>query len=289
MKGARIKGFDQWFAQSRTDVPSKNYCHVLLVENASMRTSTFSDLRAYVKQAHEPARQHLLQPFKESLHPAGPKPMPDPSSGYPKMLDEITLQGYFGEIFSGIVAEHCEHKDSSNWEVPAYLFHTHDVAFQELEKMKQGQPSKKIFGRTGDDCLAFERDEAGQIIRVMACEAKLTRNHSANIIKENHEKLSDGFRVPVQVARVIEALKYLPQDSYTEDWIEALQKYYFDPSRAERLDLASYACGQKPKTKSTWIDIASPHPKYSGGRYLVSSEAHLDNVKDLVETVYKVP
>ena len=289
MKGARIKDFDHWLAQSKTDVPSKNYCHVLLVEDVSKRASIFADLQAYVKQAHEPARRHLLQPFKDSLHPAGPEPESDPSSGYPEMLDEITLQGYFGEIFSGVVAEHCVHKGSSNWEVPAYLFHTHDVAFQELEKMKQGQPSKKIFGRTGDDCLAFERDEAGQIIRVMACEAKLTQNHSAKIIKENYEKLSDGFRVPVHVPKVIEALKYLDQDSYTEGWIEALQAYYFDPSRAERMDLASYACGQKPKKKSTWIDTASPHAEYSGGRYLVSSEAHLDNVKDLVETVYKVP
>lgn len=289
MQSARIRDFDQWFSQSKTDVHNKNYCHVLLIEDVTKRAGTFSDLQAYVKQAHEPARQHLLRPFKESLHPAGSKPMVDPSTGYPEMLDDITLQGYFGEIFSGIIAEHCEHKNSSNWEVPAYLFHTHDVAFQELEKMKQGQPSKRIFGRTGDDCLAFEKDESGKISRVMVCEAKLTQNHNANLIKENHAKLSDGFKVPVHVSRVIEALKYLPEDAYTQSWIGALQEFYFNPSKVERLDLASYACGQKPKTNSTWIDTAKPHPQYSGGRYLVSSEAHLDDVKDLVESVCKIP
>ncbi len=181
MKGVRIKDFDQWFSQSKTDVASKSYCHILLIEDASKRAGNLPALQNYVKQAHEPARQHLLQPFAESLHPSGTKPTRDPASGYPELLDEITLQGYLGEIFSGIVAEHCEHRGSKNWEVPAYLFHTHDVAFQELEKMKQGQPSKKIFGRTGDDCLAFERDSSGKIIRVMACEAKLTQSHSAKI------------------------------------------------------------------------------------------------------------
>lgn len=277
--------WEVWLSATPSTVSGKDWHHVLLVENTEEREEFLPSLRAYAEWAHKPAVRRLRAPFQESLEPDGS--LADPAAGYPAALDAITLQGYLGELIAGAVASHCSHV-GEEWEVPAYLFHGHDLAFHELDRINQtGGKSKKIFGRTGDDCLAFRRDDQGRVTGVMHCEAKLTKSHDSKMIKENLKKLSEGLPRPVDIQRVIEALRYLDGDDLIEGWILSLQEYYFAGDPEERVDMSSYACGKHPVKDPTWIDLTKHPAEHTADRWLVAVEVHLQDVSDLVTKVYK--
>lgn len=285
----KIKKLTEWLTDKRTDLPTGKYSHILLVEQVGKRATIIKDLSEYVDSAHEPARRHLRHLLGFTLNPINQNISEDPAKGYPEDLDKITLQGYFGEIFAGIIAEHYPHFESSRWEVPVYLFHTHDVAFQQLELAKlTGADPSHVPGRTGDDCLAFERDSKGNIIRVMFCESKCTAKHNATLIKEAHEKISALNILPVDLARIIEALLLIPEDASANQWIDALRRLYFRKDNLqERCDMVLYICGRPPKINDTWIHAAVPHASYKGKRKLTAVEVHMLDVIDMVKTVYK--
>src|SRR5207248_2506322 len=116
-----------------------------------------------------------------------------------------TLKGYFGEIFAAIIAQNFSPFELHNWEVPAFLFRHHLVEFQHLEAMRQqGSEAKYRPGRTGDDCLAFQRDGNGEIVRVLYCEAKCTVDHESGMIADAYEKASKS--AIVDFLQVIEVL-----------------------------------------------------------------------------------
>ena len=282
-----ITKLTKWLTNKRTEVPKKKYCHIFLQERPEIRTEIVQELADYFYSAHEPARRHRRALLTDSLHPFK-NSKDDPAYGYPEALEEITLQGYFGEVLTGIIAENYTHFGSSKWQVPAYLFHTHDLAFHQLELARQtGKPVKKIPGRHGDDCLAFERDDDGSIRRIMFCESKCTQTHNASLIKENHEKLSFSNISPVDLLSVIEALKTFGEDPLAKDWIIALQLIALDRSLIEeRCDLSSYICGQMPKKEPTWISQKDPHLNYTGGRSLEAVETHIEKVKELIGEIY---
>ncbi len=104
-------------------------------------------------------------------------------------------------------------------------------------------------------------------------------------MKANHRKLSDGQPRPVDIARVIEALGLLDQDNYVRGWVNSLQQYYFSAG-ADRIDLSSYAVGNAPKSKATWIDRNAPIPEYKADRWLVSAELHLSDIGGLLTSIY---
>ena len=285
----KFSKLNSWLTSKGTNVPKHKYAHLLLQETFSNRAAIVQELADYVSAAHEPARRYVQNLANESLHPFKLTPETDPAHGYPGELGPITLQGYFGEIFTGLVAENYEHFGSKSWEVPAYPFQTHAVAFEQLELAKQtGAAVKEVPGRTGDDCLAFELDGTGNIARAMVCEAKCTQNHSAKLIRDNHEKLSLPNLRPVSLLRVKEALKALGNDPYAEKWIMALTRFYIEKKlNKKRCDLSCYICGQRPKRNATWISQADPHEGYTGKRELESVEAHLEKVEELIQLVYK--
>src|SRR5258708_32598268 len=103
------------------------------------------------------------------------------------------------------------------WEVPLY------TTFAMASLLRQtGRIAHTIFGRTGDDCLAFQLDNQGRILRSLYCEAKCTAGHSPKLISDAHEKVSKA--VLVDIPRVIEVL----QDSSEPDapqWIDALRQF----------------------------------------------------------------
>lgn len=142
-------------------------------------------------------------------------------------------------------------------------------------------------GRTGDDCLAFERNDNGDIVRVMICESKCTADHNATLINDAHEKVSSSNVLPVDLARIIEALLLIPDEDSTTQWVNALRRLYFskDPNK-ERCDLVMYVCGRKPKIKETWIDASEPHESYKGKRKLTAVELHLSDVAIMLKSIY---
>lgn len=278
-------------AEETANETSPPYCHLLFRQLEGVAPEAWDEIFAYIDHAHEGARQSLRAPLEDSLHPWRRGSLADPAFGYPHKFGDTALQGFFGEIIAGIVAEFYAGDDEHEWEVPAYLFRTHVVAFQQLEVMKQtGNWERQIVGRTGDDGLAFARDEDGRIVAWLACEAKCTRNHSATLIGENHEKLSQAVTRPVDLLRVIGALRDYRDDDYSRNWINALTKYYFEhtpQSTAKRCDLSMYVCGHRPQRKDTWIPTDEPHQSYSGRRKLISAEFHLPGVIDIIRSLYE--
>ena len=283
---------DSWLKVEETcNKASPLYCHLLIRQRDNVDSAVWDELLAYIDHAHEGARQALRAPLEDSLHPLDHDTDVDPAFGYPHKLCDTALQGFFGEIIAGIVAEYYVGDGEQEWEVPAYLFRTHVVAFQQLELMKQTDDwERQVVGRTGDDGLAFTRDEDGQIIAWLACEAKCTRNHSSTLIKDNHAKLSQAVTRPVDLLRLIDALKDYRDDDYSRKWTASLRRYWWELSRkssAERCDFSMYVCGTCPRRKSTWISTSGPHKSYTGRRNLTCAELHLVGVVDIIRSLYE--
>lgn len=271
---------------NKVDVtPDKRYRHRVIKENPSRRSQIIVELTAYVQAAHEDARNRLRKIAYNPLDPLGFVPNCDAAEGYPALLHMQTLKGYFGEIFAGLIAEYLSPFGVSNWKVPAYLFRFHLVAMQHFERIRRtGEPAHPIPGRTGDDCLAFQMNDQGEIISALYCEAKCTQDHDTGMIAEAHEKVSQA--VIVDIPQLIEVLQD-KDDPDSVRWVDALRQLEFgepDP-QFERYDLVSYVC-RAPKRNDNWLSPDNPHPKYIGGRKLEAVEVHLPNVEELIRVVY---
>jgi len=280
-----------WLTVTVQTDPGGRYQHALGQENGANLSTVLPRLQVLVSNAHEDARNRLRRLANGSLDPLSAPSAKDPADGYPKRLHIQTLKGYFGEILAGAVAENLG-PFGKVWEVPAYLFRFHHVEFQQLAMMNQtGADANRRPGRTGDDCLAFLRDNNGDIVAVLFCEAKCTSGHDAGLIGDAHEKSSSANLLPVDLLQVIEVLED-STDPAAAGWVDALRSLYFrGPTPAppyERFDQVTYVCGQKPVREKTWIPSGSPHPKYTGGRRLHVAEIHLSDVEELVKKVYGV-
>lgn len=270
---------------------SGQYTFRLLKSSPAISEEAIFEVRTIVENAHEDARRYLRELAGISLDPLGDSPIFDPAAGYPESLDAQTLKGYFGEILAGIVAVNYPHFGKSGWEMPVALFRFHDLAFDQIERLHQGAArAKKIPGRTGDDNLAFFRDNEGIISNILVCEAKCTAGHSSVLISDAHEKISELNLVPVSIKNIIDILRGY-DDSQAKDWIDALRQLWFsqkDPP-SERYDLVCYACGREPARASqkSWIDSDHAHPSYTAGRHLEATEIHLHQVDELILEVYR--
>src|SRR5205823_3722208 len=101
----------------------------------------------------------------------------------------------------------------------------------------------------GDDCLAFQRDENGEIARVLYCEAKCTADHDSGMIADAYEKASKS--AIVDLMQVIEVLEDQNTPS-AQQWVEAIQKAWWKATY-ERCDFVSYICGRHPKQGDVWL------------------------------------
>ena len=282
---------DSWLEIEKTsNANSPPYGHLLLRQREEVDSAVWDELFKYIDHAHEGARQSLRAPLGDSLHPLQHNTEVDPAFGYPHKFGDKALKGFFGEIVAGIVAKYFVSDNMHEWEVPVYLFRTHIVAFEQLELMKQTKNWKRqIVGRSGDDGLAFSRDENGHIIEWLACEAKCTGTHDLELIKDNLVKLSQTITRPVDLLRLINALNDYCDDNFCQDWIKALRQFYWETLKnppVKRCDFSMYICGTFPKRNSTWIPTDKPLNNYTGERSLVCAEFHLTNVEDIIRSLY---
>ena len=274
----------KWLSNEISKSEDKRYRHRLLKERQERRTEVIKELKSFVLEAHEDARHRLRRLAGISLDPCSDSSEDDPSEGYPQRLHIQTLKGYFGEIFAGLIAENLS-PFGKDWDVPVFLFRHHLPAFHRLEKLRQGEEAKKDFGRFGDDCLAFQRDELRQIIRILYCEAKcILRNHKDKI-EEAHAKVSEASIV--DIPQVIEVLLERG-DPISLQWADSLRNIWLDDANQEyeRLDLVSYICPPVRGSEETRIPRDKPHEKYTGGRQLEAVETHLHDIEDLVREIY---
>ncbi|WP_375467684.1 DEAD/DEAH box helicase [uncultured Nostoc sp.] len=290
-KITRFNGISKWLSNSVSESEDKRYTHRLLTENKSQRDIIINELILIVQKAHEDARYRLRKLAGNSLTPFEDFSDNDPSDGYPERLNIISRQGYFGEIFSGIIAENFAPFGQDDWEVPAFLFRFHLVEFQHLEFLNQTEEiAKKRPGRTGDDCLAFLRNSEGVIIASLVCEAKCTTNHYTEMIAEAHKKASESHIKPVDTPQIIDILQDY-DDPFSSEWVNSLRVLWLEPvdKNYERCDLISYICGKHPRINPTWISPDKPHEQYTAARRLEAVEIHLHEVENLVTTVYSQP
>jgi hypothetical protein len=268
------------------------YRHTRLSEASAGWDAVSAQVADYFKHAHQDAMERFRRLAGMSLHPAGtPTPLPPPYEKYPFGLPNTTLQGYFGEIIAGLLAETSGAAGFNDWEVPAHLFHTHIVAFQQLEQQGQtGVPATTIFGRTGDDCLAFRRDGDRRIISVLFCESKCTTGHDACLIKDAHTKAAKSGIV--DILQLVEVLEWRGCPCAAE-WANALRVFHSQlhaPPPAppvHRCDAVYYVHGQAPCRSQTWMSPLAPHCDYVAVRSLHSVEVYLEDVLVRIRFIYQ--
>jgi hypothetical protein len=124
---------------------------------------------------------------------------------------------------------------------------------------------------------------AGQIIKILYCEAKCTNTHDSGMIQDAHDKA--GSSKYTSLLQLTELLA-LRNDSESFRWVNALRTLRLKTNSADRYDMVSYLCGQRPIRSETWIPYDRPHTEYKGDRSLQVFEVHLHEVDQLVKIVY---
>jgi len=290
LNGLKISSLTTWLYSEVTENSDKNYRHNLIRENSTIRANVLEDIKPVIQKAHDDARFKLREFLRDTLDPLEEwDDEVDPAEGYPEVLDLTTLKGYFGEFFSGLVAENFSPFGEQNWRVPVFPFRFHNTAFDQLETYRQtGQMKKATYGRTGDDCVAFVLD-GDTIVKILFLEAKCSASYNLDMIADAHTKISSANQTPVELMRMVDVLKAYRQNPEAEVWIKAFRKLYRSKDGSERFDCISYVCGQfpkRPRDKVSWINREEPHPHYQGSRKLEAVEVQLSDVNELVRFLY---
>jgi len=277
--------FPLWLESEVSESHDHHYRHQLVVENASRYEQGIQELVSYVQCAHQDARDHLRKLAAISLDPFGAPPAVDPARGYPEQLESLTLKGYLGEVFAALIIEHHAPFGETNWKVPAFLFRFHHAAFDRLEEIHAGKPAKRTPGRTGNDCLAFQFDGQGRVLRVLCGEAKCSGHHDSQLLVKAHTQISE-----VDLLSLREMIDILMErdDPLMTAWADGIRQLWLSAptQRCERCDFVSYVCGQRPERKKTWLPVEHPHEAYRGGRRFEAVEIHLDDVEGILQRVY---
>lgn len=262
------------------DTVNGTYRHALVTEDAAHRAEGLSSLAALTVEAHRDAHERLERLIGISLDPlAGVEPVG--WRPYPDGLHTSVLQGYFGEMLAGVIAENYQ-PHGRMWAVPAFLFRGHQAAYQELERRRQlGGPARPVPGRTGDDALAFEVDDDGAIVGWLWGEAKCTHDHDSGMIAAGHQQLSVAIRVPVDLIQLIDVLGD-SRDAASERWIASLRELLFSTDPPPRYDMLVYVCGRDPIRKATWIPQDTPHSQYTRAGPLEAVEVHLADFDEVL-------
>lgn len=268
-------------------------------ESRSALRALEPELRLYLDEAFDDARQRIRHGFEDSLSPFANEVL-DPAANYPALLHRVTLQGYLGEILAVVAVEHWGAHGYNDWRIPAFLFRFHEQEFQHLElineRLRTGQlhdpdqDAERRPGRTGDDGIAFRIDGNSEITDVLTIEAKcLTRNNPGKI-EEAHKKLASGGRLPPGIRELINLLDDY-DTSAANVWREALlrlrQQGYLT---ARRWDAVAYLCGNIPQQgdRIAWMPVGQPHPAYTVSRNLEGMEFQFSDLGGLITTIYRV-
>jgi len=116
-KHPALPQIDSWIEVEETcNKTSPLYCHLLIRPKDDVAPAVWDELFAYINHAHEGARQALRAPLEDSLHPLDHDTNVDPAFGYPHKLGGAALQGFFGEIIAGIIAENYVGDDEQEWD-----------------------------------------------------------------------------------------------------------------------------------------------------------------------------
>ena len=160
---------DRWLKHYPSE--TANYGHLLLEQDCDIDDELIAQLVSYFESAHADARAFFHEQMGIDLHPDA-----DAESAhatYPSCLPSITRRGLFGEVMAGMLTEHYDYIGGHDWKVPVFLFRYHEDAEAHLFALVRDEKRKReIYGRRGSDFLALELNEAGEVVRFIAGEAK---------------------------------------------------------------------------------------------------------------------
>jgi hypothetical protein len=161
----------QWLEANGT--VEQTFGHLLLIQKAEIDDDLIEALRPYFESAHLDAREYFHAQIGISLHPdavAGPPPV-----SYPNCLPSKTRRGLFGEVVAGLVTQtyRDEFVGGHEWRVPIFLFRQHDDVEKYLWALHYDPARRReVYGRHGSDFIGIALDGAGEVVRVIAGEAK---------------------------------------------------------------------------------------------------------------------
>lgn len=287
---------ETWLVEQDLQAGSGTYHLRLWREDGNARATVRTELLAYFEEALADARARLRSGFEDTLSPFGDAAL-DPAANYPGMLHRVTLQGYLGETFAALAAEHWDIHGRTDWQVPALLFRFHDVEFQHLERINQrlrdGQAHNPDAitevrpGRTGDDAIAFVRDASNRISHVLTLEAKCVSRHRAEIVTDAHEKLNSGPSVPDSVRELVELLNCY-DTAAAQSWQQSLVQFRASGGRqVTRYDAVVYISGNRPVRRASWMSETTANAAYTLNRQLAGLEYHVDDLDGLINLVYR--
>lgn len=287
---------DAWLVTQEITNTHTRYRLRLWRENPAEFQPVLPELRAYFDEAMDDARGRLRRGFEDALAPFH-DPALDPAANFPRALNRTTLQGYTGETLAVLALEHWGAFGHNDWAAPAFLFRFHYVEFQHLgeinERRREGGAHEPDVvaelrpGRTGDDALAFRRNDAGMITDVVTVEAKCLVRHDSGKLKEAHEKLVAGGALPTGVRELIELLEDY-DTAEARSWQESLVKLALGGYRTiQRHDGVTYAIGDRPRRRAAWLPVDAPHPNYTLNRQLEAMEFQFENLLPLVGALYR--
>jgi hypothetical protein len=287
-----------WLVDQGVAVPHARYRLRLWREAPEAFDPIRGPLEQYISEALDDARQHLRHGFEETLSPFN-DPATDPATNYPARLNRQTLMGYLGETLAVLAVEHWGASGHDDWVVPVMLFRFHTTEIQHLgeinSRIRAGQQhnpddeAEKRPGRTGDDALAFRRDNQNVITDFIALEAKCLRGNSNSKIEDAHAKLNKGVPPPSGINELISILSGYPEPEAAA-WQEALLKFYVDGYKAStHHDGVAYATAYvKKPPRVAWLPIEHPHEAYTvANRRLEGMEFQFSDVRTLVDKLYR--
>lgn len=149
------------------------YGHLLLQQTGEIDEELIDALRPYFESAHLDAREHFHAQIGISLHPDAEDGQPPVS--YPNCLPPIARRGLFGEVVAGLVTEAYQETfiGGHEWRVPVFLFRGHDDVEKYLWALRfDPSRTREVYGRHGSDFIGVSLNNHGEVVRVIAGEAK---------------------------------------------------------------------------------------------------------------------
>jgi hypothetical protein len=162
----------------------QSYGHLLLEQKTEIDQEIIDALRPYFESAHLDAREYFHAQVGISLHPdaaGGPPPV-----CYPTCLPSKAHRGLFGEVVAGLVTEAYQHEFVGGhlWRVPIFLFREHDDVEKYLWALRfDPARTREIYGRHGSDFIGISLNAQGEVVRVIAGEAKWRKTLTDSVIK----------------------------------------------------------------------------------------------------------
>jgi len=164
---------DEWLIAYDTVKDNGRYGHLLLEQQSATDDELVDALRPYFESAHLDAREYFHRQISIDLHPdAG---APGAQTCYPTCLPSSARRGLFGEVMAGMLTEafQANFAGGHEWHIPIFLFRQHADAEKYLwDLVRDPSRTREIFGRFGTDFIGLSLNDAGEVVRFIAGEAK---------------------------------------------------------------------------------------------------------------------